>query len=101
MPQNDENLLPNYEEAVIPEEKIFGYALNMEHPLGRDKAMAFERALGYTQENGHLLISAIRNHLPILPVLEREGRFGRQFSFTMKITGVNVKTGKCKSLLAN
>ena len=96
MPQNEGSLLPNFEKAVIPEEKIFGYALNREHPFGRDKATAFERALGYTLENGHLLIANIRNHLPVAPVLERKGRFGRQFSFVMEITGVNGKTAKVK-----
>lgn len=96
MPQNERRLLPNYEKAVIPEDKIFGYALNGEHPFGRDKAIAFERALGYTRENGDCLIADIRNHLPSSPVRERQGRFGRQFSFTMEVTGVNGKTARVK-----
>lgn len=96
MPRNKEDLLPNYEHAVISEEKIFGYALNMDHPAGRDKAIAFERALGYTKENGYMLIEEIRKHLPIVPVIERKGRFGRQFSFIMNIAGANGKRANVK-----
>ena len=96
MTKNEGNLLPNYKKAVISEDKIFGYALNMEHPLGREKAIAFERALGYTKDNGHLLIAEIRKHLPVMPVSEREGRFGRQFSFNMSVTGVNGKKANVK-----
>lgn len=96
MLQNEASLLPNYRNAVISASKIFGYALNKEHPLGKDKAMAFERALGYTKENGMLLVAEIRKHLPTTPVSERKGRFGRQFSSDMRISGPNGKTANVR-----
>ncbi|MBI1729668.1 adhesin [Candidatus Acetothermia bacterium] len=42
--------LPNAEDAIIPKEKICGYLLSSTHPLGRYKAVFFEK-LGYHQAN--------------------------------------------------
>lgn len=90
-------ILPHYRDAVIPETKIFDYALNMKHPKGRDKAIAFHRALGYNQSNGDALIAAIRQVLPIMHVVERAGIYGRQFCGVTELTGVNGKTAKVRT----
>ena len=41
---------PNAEDAIVPEEKVREYLLNMSHPVGRPKAIWFA-SLGYTQNN--------------------------------------------------
>ena len=51
------------ENAVIPDEKLYGYSLNKEHPKGGDKAVVFEKVLGYTQENAEELKEAILSEL--------------------------------------
>lgn len=41
--------LPRAREAVIPTDKLVGYALDPEHPRGRHKARVFAAALGIRQ----------------------------------------------------
>lgn len=47
-------------EIEIPASKIFDYALNKDHPFGKDKAFVFESVLGFSASNGHVLIEKIR-----------------------------------------
>jgi hypothetical protein len=42
--------LPNAEKAIIESEKLYGYLLSFEHPIGRFKAEFF-RKLGFINEN--------------------------------------------------
>ena len=50
--------LPGVESAVVPVEKLTGYLLSLEHPVGRSKA-AFYRALGYDETNTDLLAAGL------------------------------------------
>ena len=43
------NVLPNYQKAVIRQDKTEGYVLNPIHPVGKHKAIVFKSALGFTQ----------------------------------------------------
>jgi len=47
--------IPNYENALIPVEKIRDYLLSRIHPIGKAKATFFNN-IGYYQENLDLLI---------------------------------------------
>jgi len=47
--------IPNYENALIPVEKIRDYLLSRLHPIGKAKATFFNN-IGYYQENLDLLI---------------------------------------------
>jgi hypothetical protein len=47
--------LPGAREAVIPTEKLVGYALDPEHPRGRHKARVFAAALGIRQSDWRYL----------------------------------------------
>lgn len=47
--------LPRAREAVIPTEKLVGYALDPEHPRGRHKARVFAAALGLRQRDWRYL----------------------------------------------
>ncbi len=80
--------LPNVENAVIPVEKLVGYALNPDHPKGSDKARVFASALGYTRENAQELIRQLSSKLATLPAVERpQTPYGRSFSVDVPITG--------------
>jgi hypothetical protein len=51
--------LPNLEKAIIPEAKLSGYCLNLEHKDGKHKARVFRAALGLTAENSDELRQAL------------------------------------------
>jgi hypothetical protein len=51
--------LPNFQKAVIPESKLSGYCLNLEHKDGKHKARVFRAALGLTAENANELKNAL------------------------------------------
>lgn len=52
--------LPHGDRAVIPQDKLLGYALNRSHPHGRTHAALFDRLLGITIANAHVLDAALR-----------------------------------------
>jgi len=39
-----DNVIPNIERAIINPRKLYEYALNPNHPIGRNKAKVFENA---------------------------------------------------------
>ena len=79
--------------ANVPKEKLIGYALNPDHPVGKEKARAFKAALGYTKENSEELREKILELFDEKDlVLKREGKYGKQYEQIMKITGPNGKT---------
>ena len=91
-------LLPNRKNAIITDEKVTEYALNKNHPVGKNKAIAFEKYLGYTVDNKDLLIKEIRSGLNKYICKEREPtKFGKPFEVSMHINGANGKTAKVKT----
>ena len=87
------NVLPRANKAVIPVEKFTKYSLD---PNGdRNKAIAFERALGYNVDNADKLIEQIRANLEKFPAKEKGNKgFGDTYEVVMNITGPNGKTAK-------
>lgn len=79
--------------AKVPDEKLTEYALNFEHPTGKEKAKAFKEALGYTKENyadlkDQILDSFDEKEL----VYKREDQYGKRYEQIIQITGPNGKT---------
>ncbi len=79
--------------AKVPDEKLKGYALNAEHPVGKEKAVAFREALGYTQENytelkKKILDSFNEDEL----VYKQDNAYGKLYEQRITITGPNGKT---------
>lgn len=92
------NLLPNYGKAVISENKLSGYTLNKLHKTGKNKALAFEKALGYNISNKDLLIQQVRDGLGRFPAKKREKtKYGQPFEVSMRLKGPNGKTAKVKT----
>ena len=85
--------LPRYEEAIIPDAKLFDYALNPEK--APDKAQAFQQALGYDLSNYQELIRNIKRCLPEAEATAKgDNGFGMRYEVKMNLTGPNGKTAK-------
>lgn len=79
--------------AKIPDEKLTEYALNFEHPTGKEKAKAFKEALGYTKESYTDLKTKILDSFDEKElVYKREDKCGKRYEQIMQITGPNGKT---------
>ncbi|MDR0858175.1 MAG: hypothetical protein LBN97_04000 [Oscillospiraceae bacterium] len=86
------DMLPNYENAVIPIEKLTGYSLNYNHPKNRGKALAFELALGFNLANYRELITQVQEKLPLFKSVARgTNKFGHLYQVILTIDGVNNK----------
>lgn len=94
--KDDIILLPNYQEAVIPQEKFTQYALN---PLkDKNKAEAFEKALGYNLSNSNKLIENIRNNIDKFSAKEKEDLgHGQRYEIIMRLLGENNKYANIKT----
>jgi hemerythrin-like domain-containing protein len=80
------NLLPNYERAVLPIEKLTNYCLNAEHPEGKHKAFVFEKVLGLTLADAQWLKAKILDNLAFYGAKEmEENEFGRKYMVEMAI----------------
>ena len=78
-------------EACIPIAKLTKYALNPEK--APDKALAFEKALGYNLTNvDELIENVIRNINNFEPELKDKTIHGELFQILMELKGVNGKT---------
>lgn len=96
--KNDIIVLPNYDKAVIPMEKFTKYALDMNNPKGRNKAIAFEQALGYNLNNADKLIKNIQNNIHKFNAIEKEDKgFGKRYEVLMTLIGENKKIANVKT----
>ena len=88
--------LPNYKEAVIPIEKFTQYALNS---LGdKNKAEAFQKALGYNLNNYQKLINNIQNNINKFNAVEKsDNGFGKRYEVLMTLIGENKKIANVKT----
>ncbi len=87
------NVLPRYDEAIIPLEKFTEYALS--ESADKDKAIAFELALGYNINNADKLIANIKRNLDRFPAKAKGNKgFGQLYEVVMVLVGENGKTAK-------
>ncbi len=86
--------LPNYEKAIIPEEKFTKYALSAD----KNKAQAFELALGYNLNNYTKLIQNIRNNINKFNAVEKDDQgYGKRYEILMTLIGENKKIANVKT----
>ena len=84
---------------VIHPSKLTDYALNLDNPVGRDKAVMFQRHLGFTQDNYELLLAQISEQaLNNEAVLGRNDEHGQRYTVDLEIIGTEgqqeiVRTG--------
>ena len=83
-----ETRLLNAEKAVIDPRKLTEYALNHAHPVGGNKAIVFESALGFNQSNADSLLKQIQqgvvNHSPVAGTVDK---FGARFTVDIPVIG--------------
>ena len=85
--------VPNAENAFIDPTKIAGYALNPSHPVGSNKAVVFDSALGFNQSNADQLMAKIQQGIRTTPaVLGESTKYGQLFIVDIPITGPNGNT---------
>ena len=79
-------LLPNYQQAEIPDEKISGYFLNPLHERGKHKARIFRQIFGITADNGELLKAEILKNLQKCEITNiHENSHGTIYTVPLKI----------------
>ncbi len=72
----------------LPISKITGYALNINHPVGGDKAYMFRKHLGYTQDNYQFLLQQIEEKALTADAVElKPNQYGRIFQVDLEILG--------------
>lgn len=96
--KNDSELLPSHNLAKIDDNKLIGYALNKMHPKGKDKAVAFEKYLGYTIDNKDELSKQIHKNLGRYRCSKRDAtQYGQPFEVAMVIKGANGRFARVKT----
>lgn len=79
--------------VTISRDKFINYALNPE--VAPDKAIAFQKALGYNLNNADELIDKIQSELSENKfVYKYENKWGKRYEVSMLIKGPNGKTAK-------
>jgi hypothetical protein len=87
------NLLPNIDKIKIPKEKFTRYVLDFEKD--KDKATAFQSALGYNKMNAGLLITDILTNVGNFEAVPKEDDgYGMRYEIVMTLVGVNGKKAK-------
>ena len=80
--------LPNAERAHVPIEKLRDYSLNPDHPRGKDKAIVFRSALGFTIDDVERLRAIVLAAVAELDAVETTpNEYGRRFVVDIPMTG--------------
>ena len=85
--------LPHFEQAVIPIEKLENYALDMQHPEGRRKALVFKDVLGIERRHAGVLAEILRLSLPSAHALPaKSAEYGDKWTTYHHIVGLNAQS---------
>jgi hypothetical protein len=80
------------EEVIIDPRKLTEYALDLENPKGKDKAVMFQRHLGFTKDNHQLLLDQIYNLvLDADAIPQNEDQFGMRYQIDLQIQGIEAE----------
>lgn len=85
--------------VVVDPRKLTEYALNLDNPVGENKALVFERRLGYTKDNYEELLEQIQSGtLEGQAILKLADQHGRRYQVDLEVGGVEgqraiVRTG--------
>jgi hypothetical protein len=85
--------------VVIDTRKLTEYALDPDNPVGRHKALVFERILGFTKDNYELLLQQIEAQaLAAEASLQHSDQHGHRYRVDLEVTGTQgqravVRTG--------
>jgi hypothetical protein len=77
------------DEVIIDPLKLTDYALDLENPKGKDKAVMFAGHLGYTKDNYQSLLDQIYDLvLEAEAIPQNKDRFGVRYQIDLEIQGV-------------
>jgi hypothetical protein len=80
------------DEVIIDPRKLTDYALDLENPKGKDKAVMFQRHLGFTKDNYQLLLDQIYNLvLDADAIPQNEDQFGMRYQIDLQIQGIEAE----------
>lgn len=83
--------LPNSNKAIVPDSKIFNYALDKEKSKG--KSEVFKSTLGFDKTNGKELIKQVKNKINDYPAkIGTKDVYGQRYVVEIPIKGVNGNT---------
>lgn len=86
-------VLPHFQRAVIPIEKLRDYALEMNHPKGKHKATLFKSELGIELHHAEAFRELLRAGLATAPAYEgKTTSYGKHWTTYHKIVGLNAST---------
>jgi hypothetical protein len=90
--------LPHAENAQIDSRKLTDYALNPDHPVGRNKARVFESTTGFTRHNHESLLRQLHQGIREQPAeLGRADQYGQRYTVDIPVRGptgsATVRTG--------
>ncbi|MGK5094124.1 DUF6883 domain-containing protein [Deltaproteobacteria bacterium TL4] len=78
---------------IIDPRKLTHYALDYNSPYGKDKAILFEKVLGFTKENHMLLIYQIQDQaMQTEALFHSEDQFGKRYTLDIQVEGIKEKS---------
>lgn len=90
-------LLPNFQSAIIPIEKLRDYCLSEEHADGKHKAIVFKSQLGLLAKDAEWLKEKIAEAITSNNAITRlEDDYGKRFHLDFKLK-VNMKTATVRT----
>lgn len=80
------------DDVMIDARKLTHYALDPNSPYGKHKAILFERALGFTQDNYRLLVAQVESQIwQVELTFHSQDEFGARYTADLQIDGVQGK----------
>ena len=90
--------IPKADRAVIDPEKLHGYLLSRNHPVGRFKAVFF-LTLGYSSEGWRQLEADLRvQHLSQDATREEQTRYGQKYTIRATLVGPSRRSAEVVSV---
>lgn len=78
------------EELFIDPRKLSNYALDLENPKGKNKALMFQKHLGYTKDNYQDLLDQIyRKALEAEAIPQARDDYGTRYQVDLEIQGID------------
>jgi hypothetical protein len=73
----------------IDPRKLTEYALNPDNPIGADKAVIFQRVLGYNRDNYQLLLEQIQSQaMEAEAIPKSEDQHGQRYQVDLEVVGI-------------
>jgi hypothetical protein len=80
------------DEVIIDPRKLTDYALDPDNPKGKDKAVMFQRHLGFEKDNYQILLDQIYHLvLDADAIPQNEDQFGMRYRIDLQIQGIEAE----------